>query len=151
LNLGTSSAARGAAACCGVLLSMLAAACNRQTLPAPPSRLTRGIVIFADAFYGGQAAYLTDSLPFLRDYNSPCVETSDSGDDPYFSVGSRTWSNCVSSVRVAPGWKAILYGGNNFTGEHLEVTADVPDLREVPGSCGGTFNDCISSIRVSRR
>jgi hypothetical protein len=30
----------------------------------------------------------------------------------------------------------------------IEVTADVPDLARVHGSCSDTYDDCISSIRV---
>jgi hypothetical protein len=134
-----------------VLLSSVPGACERNTLPSPPAPLTRGVVIFQDANFGGAAAHVTGDLASLRGYGSPCVETADTGDDPYFSVGSRTWSNCISSVRVAPGWQAVLYAGNNFTGGHVEVTGDVPDLRDVPGGCADNFNDCVSSIRVSRR
>jgi hypothetical protein len=121
-------------------------------LAPPPPRLTSGIVIFQDAYYGEPAAWVTTDVPFLRGYGSPCVQTVDTGDDPYFSVGSKSWSHCISSVRVAAGWKAILYTGNEFKGSSVEVTADTPDLRQLPGGCGGgDFNDCVSSIRVSRR
>jgi hypothetical protein len=138
------------AAGCGPLLLLLAS-CEESPLPAPPNRLTSGIVIYQDAQYGGSAAHVTVSLPSLRAGDAPCVETTDSGNDPYYAVGSRTWSNCISSLRVARGWKAILYAGYNFTDEYIEVTSDVPDLRDMPGGCGHGFNDCVSSIRVSRQ
>jgi hypothetical protein len=130
---------------------MLTAACEEQALRPPPNRLTSGIVIYQDLSYGGASAYITSDVPYLRGYASPCIETDDTLDDPHFSRGSRSWSNCMSSVRVAPGWKATLYSGNNFTGDEVEVLADVPDLRDLPGNCGGTLNDCVSSVRVSRR
>jgi hypothetical protein len=113
--------------------------------------LTNGVAIFPDTNYGGAAAHVTGDLPDLRAYRGACVETFDTGDDPYFSVGSRSWSNCISSVRVARGWKAILYADPNFTGSSTEVTSDLPDLREVPGPCRGGFSDCVSSLRVSPR
>ncbi len=130
---------------------MLYAACGEQPLLPPPARLTSGVVIYQDASYGGAAAYITRDVPFLRGYGNPCIDVHDTGDDPYFSLGSPSWSNCISSMRVAPGWKATLYTGNNFKGDEVEVTGDVPDLRELPGNCEGTLNDCVSSVRVSRQ
>ncbi|MQA28486.1 MAG: hypothetical protein GEU82_01430 [Luteitalea sp.] len=136
---------------CGPVVLLLLAACEQAPLPPAPARLTSGIVIYQHARYGGLAAHVTASLAYLGRNGGPCVETEDTGDDPYFSVGSLTWSDCMSSVRVAPGWKAILFTGNNFKDEQVEMTSDVPDLREVPGGCGSGFNDCVSSIRVLRR
>lgn len=145
-------AARGRWLAGTALLSFLATGCEEKLLLPPPAQLTSGIVVYQDLQYGGPAALVTEDVPFLRGYASPCIETDDTGDDPYFSVGSRSWSNCISSVRVAAGWKATLYAGNDFKGVQVEVTADMPDLRQLPGGCGGVgFNDCVSSIRVSRR
>ena len=162
MNRETSSSGRGGSRLrgsgrgrliAGAALLILLPACRQQRLLLPaPARLTSGIVIYQDAFYSGQAALVTGDVRFLRGYSSPCVETVDSGDDPYFSVGSESWSNCISSLRVAAGWKATLYDGNDFKGAHVEVTSDIPDLRQVPGGCGsGDFNDCVSSLRVSRQ
>jgi hypothetical protein len=44
-----------------------------------------------------------------------------------------------------------LYGDRNFNGATLEILEDVTDLKAVSGSCSGSYNDCISSIRVYRR
>ena len=65
-----------------------------------------------------------------------------------------TWDDCISSIRVAPGWRAIVYSDKDFLGESLEITADVPNLKLVKGSCHGPkkgLNDCITSIRAWRR
>jgi hypothetical protein len=52
---------------------------------------------------------------------------------------------------VLPGYSARLYGDKNFRGALLEVTEDVPDLRALRGDCSGSFDDCVSSIRVLKR
>jgi hypothetical protein len=53
---------------------------------------------------------------------------------------------------VAPGWSALICRDHGFKGEWFEVTADVPNLAVVSGSCDkGGLNDCISSIRVTPR
>jgi hypothetical protein len=31
------------------------------------------------------------------------------------------------------------------------ITADAPDLTRIAGPCDGSFNDCVSSIRVTRQ
>ena len=54
-------------------------------------------------------------------------------------------------VRIAPGWRAVLYRDDGFKGEQLEITADVPNLTQAVGRCSkGGFNDCVTSIRVFR-
>jgi len=57
----------------------------------------------------------------------------------------------VSSIKVMPGWSAILYRNANYKGDSVSVTADTPNLRELRGPCKDTFNDCVSSIRVLRQ
>ena len=65
------------------------------------------------------------------------------------STTFRNWNDCISSIRVAPGWRATVYRGTGFDGESMEVAQDVPNLVVVPGTCSrGGLNDCISSIRV---
>jgi hypothetical protein len=51
---------------------------------------------------------------------------------------------------VAPGWRAWIYEDGHFHGKWVLVTADVPDLQLVTGPCKhDSFNDCVSSIRVT--
>jgi hypothetical protein len=33
----------------------------------------------------------------------------------------------------------------------LVVTEDIPDLKALTGDCSGSYDDCISSIRVLRK
>jgi len=59
------------------------------------------------------------------------------------------WNDCVSSIRIAPGWRAIVFRDDDFSGQRLEVTANVPNLQLVAGSCGHDgLNDCITSITL---
>ena len=59
------------------------------------------------------------------------------------------WNDCISSIRLAPGWRATLYRDDDFTGDRLEITEDLPNLEQVmPRGCNKGFNDCTTSIRV---
>ncbi|WNZ60172.1 beta/gamma crystallin-related protein [Myxococcus sp. MxC21-1] len=49
-------------------------------------------------------------------------------------------NNTISSVRVPPGVKAVLFKDDNFTGDQLEVVANAEEL--------GAMNNNTSSIRV---
>ena len=81
----------------------------------------------------------------LGDYAGPCIDTA----DPYDELAEYLWDNCISSIRVAPGWRAIIYRDEDFRGASLEIATDVPNLQLVSGSCGHDgLNDCITSIRV---
>jgi hypothetical protein len=52
---------------------------------------------------------------------------------------------------VAPGWQALLYRDDDFDGDLLRVTQDVPNLTLSRGDCDkGGFNDCVTSIRLIR-
>ena len=57
----------------------------------------------------------------------------------------------MSSVRVFPGWSATLYRDEDFKGRSITVTSDTLNLRTLPGPCDGSFNDCVTSIRVTRQ
>ena len=61
------------------------------------------------------------------------------------------WDDCISSIRVAPGWRATLYRNDDFNGDRLEVIGDIPNLQLAMGRCDKFgFNDCVTSIRVVR-
>lgn len=70
---------------------------------------------------------------------------------PHDRPGGKFLDNCISSIRVLQGWRAVVYEHGHFLGASLEVTGDIADLAQVPGPCKGSFNDCISSIQVLRR
>jgi hypothetical protein len=128
--------------------SAIALAACEQLLPTAPSELTTGIVVYEHANYLGQSAHVTKDIRDLKDFDAgPCVrsDTDASG----ASTTSREWNDCLSSVRLASGWRATVYRDPDFRGEALEIGADVSNLQLEKGSCDhGGFNDCITSIRL---
>jgi hypothetical protein len=60
------------------------------------------------------------------------------------------WNDCISSIRLAPGWGATVYRDTDYEGDSLAVTGDLPNLQLVAGRCNHDgMNDCISSIRLT--
>lgn len=136
---------RAIAVVCLLLLAVLLPACGAEELPFAPSPLATGIVLYEHANFLGNAGYLTTDTPDLRDFKGPCVH--DDGD----SV-TKDWNDCVSSIQVAPGWRATIYRDTGYKDDSLEITGDVPNLQLVPGDCPHDgLNDCISSVRISRQ
>ena len=129
-----------------VLLVVAMSGCDGGlfTLPTAPSGLTSGITIYEHWNYQRVSAAVTSDIADLGFYEGPCQpdKNDDLADYPL-------WDECISSIRVAPGWRAIIYSGKDFLGESLEITADVPNLQLVRGSCDhDALNDCITSIRL---
>lgn len=121
--------------------AIVVAACQLK-LPMAPSELTEGIVIYQDADYTGPSAHVTKDLADLQDYAGPCNNQD---------LEITSWGDCISSIRVAPGWRATIFERTDFRGEFLNVVVDTPNLALVNGTCRkGGLNDCILSIRVSR-
>jgi hypothetical protein len=110
----------------------------QKSLPTAPSDLTAGIVVYQHDDYLGKSAHMVSNISNLKDVDGPCVQHGDSED-------THSWDDCISSVRVAPGWRATFYGDNDYKGMRLEVSEDFFSMRFVPG---GDFNDGVSSIRV---
>jgi hypothetical protein len=130
-----------------VLSAALAHGCaGAGELPTAPSDFTAGVIVYEHANFLGNAAHITSDVEDLRDFKGPC--THDDGE----SV-TRDWNDCISSVRVAPGWRAILYRGPNYKDDTLEVTADVSNLQLIrQHDCPKDgLNDCVSSVRVRRQ
>src|SRR3954468_9255953 len=111
--------------------------------PLGPTPVDQGIIIFVHADFRGTSQQLAADVNDLGKVEGPCGTTESESD--------RTWNDCISSVRVLPGWRATLYGDKDFRGATIEVTEDVRDLGALHGGCSGSLNDCISSIRVTRR
>jgi hypothetical protein len=42
--------------------------------------------------------------------------------------------DCISSIRIAPGWQATIYQDDGFKGHSVETT-DLANLQLVAGSC----------------
>ena len=134
-----------------VLLILLASfyGCGPASLPAAPSELTTGIVVYEHANFQGAAAHITSDISDLRNMRGPCEHES-GGPPP--TTTSYDWNDCISSVRVANGWSATLYRGTGYNDDSLEIVADVPNLQLVTHDCSNDgLNDCVSSIRVRRR
>ena len=130
---------------CGVaLLPLLLAGCSDSDLtiigPTPPGE---GIVIFLHADFVGASQAINVDVRDLTRVQGPC-SSGNEGEVP-------SWGKCVSSVRVLPGWSATLYRDDDFKGRSVTLTADTPNLRTLPGPCNDTFNDCVTSIRVTRQ
>ncbi len=98
-------------------------------------------------FRKGESALVTEDISDLDDVNGPC-RTLDENNNPI-----DVWDDCISSVRVAPGWEAHLYEHPNFGGWDQIFLEDASDLGEVLGPCHSPPNldNCASSIRVFRR
>ena len=125
----------------------LVAAC-RDSLPMAPSDLQSGLIIYEHANYQGASAHLTESVANLDDFKGPCIEYESSGGT---TTTRETWDDCISSVRLAPGWRATLYRDDGYDGDTLDVTGDIANLQLSPGDCDHDgFNDCTTSIRVFR-
>ena len=108
-----------------------------------PTPFDEGIIFYIHSGFSGSSQQINADIRDLGDVEGPCLEGSD---DP-----AATWDDCISSVRVLPGWGATLFEDDEFRGARVEITADTPDLKLLRGPCDETYNDCISSIRVYRR
>jgi hypothetical protein len=136
--------ARALSVCAAVGVSVALAACGDTSWtilgPTPPGQ---GIVIFIHADFIGSSQSIDHDVRDLTRTQGPC-SSGQEGEVP-------SWRECVSSIRVLPGWSATLYRDDDFTGRSVTITSDAPDLRTLPGPCDGSFNDCVASIRVTKQ
>ena len=125
----------------------------RGPLPtAPSSQSFEGIIVYEHIDFQGQSGVVTRDMGDLSGFEGPCFESDGTGVYPNYSSIQETWNDCISSVRVAPGWRATLYRGKDYGDDALEITADVSDLRTIRHDCPKEgLNDCVSSIRVRRQ
>jgi hypothetical protein len=127
-----------------VFLPLLLAGCEGDdVITLGPTPADQGIVIFLHTDFRGPSQALNVDVPDLTRTEGPCSSGAE-GEMP-------SWRECVSSIRVLPGWSAILYRDEDFKGRSVTVPSDTPDLRNLPGPCDGSFNDCIRSIRVTKQ
>lgn len=135
--------ARAFRICCGVMLSLAIAACSDSDFEIlGPTPLDEGIILYMHANFAGPSQALNVDVRDLTRVEGPCSGGGE-GETP-------TWTECVSSIRVLPGWSATLFEDEDYKGESLTITADTPNLRDIPGPCDDSFNDCVRSIRVRR-
>ena len=123
---------------------VLASFSCRESLPTAPSDLQTGIIVYEHADFLGESAHITTNVSDLKSFKGPCIESD--GGNPPSSID--VWNDCISSIRVAPGWYAHVYEHDDFDGDYIQVTEDVANLRFAGPGCSSGFNDCITSIRV---
>jgi hypothetical protein len=127
-----------------------ATACLRS-LPTAPSELVTGIIVYEHRNFRGRSAHVTRDIRDLKDFRGPCRHVSGGGFGPDVVTIERDWNDCISSVRVAPGWRATLYRDANYRDDSITTSEDIPDLEEVTHNCPrGGLDDCISSVRVEQ-
>ena len=128
-----------------VILALgLMSACDRDS-PTRPS-LTGGVTLYEHPDYRGASYMLTHDDANLDTERGPCRATTN-------PAAGRSWDECVSAISVAEGWRAVVFEDDNYSGRSRTFTANVANLRGEmggPDSCDGGWNDCISSLRVSR-
>jgi hypothetical protein len=138
------SATRAVAPRLVLLLALLFPSCGgTSSLPPAPSQVTSGLTVYEHANYLGSTALVTSSISNLDDFKGPCQHDSDYG-------VRLDWNDCISAVRIAPGWHATIYRDTDFHGQSVDVTGDLPNLQLVPGDCDHDgLNDCVSSLRLT--
>ena len=132
-----------------VVLIVVISACGEglPVLPTAPSNLTTGVAVYEHGDFMGLSAHLTEDVLNLQSYSQGCGQVIGNG-NPNES-DQLDWNDCISSIRLSPGWRAVIYRDYQFGGESLLVTEDVRNLEHVPGTCKQRgLNDCISSIKV---
>jgi len=132
----------------GLLVMLaLASACQKK-LPGAPSDLAEGVTLYEHANYLGASAHLTQSVADLARFKGPCRHEQSSGDGTT-STTIEDWNDCVSSIRVAPGWRVQVYRDDDYEGQSLSANQDVANLQLVAGTCEHDgLNDCVTSVRV---
>lgn len=135
---------RRSGAMAAALIALAALACEHRELPMSPSALSEGIVLYEHASFHGNTAHITTDIADLRQFTGPCVHSDG-------ETTSRDWNDCVSAVRVAPGWRVTLYEHPGYRGDWLDLTDDHSNLQLARGDCShGGLNDCVSSVRLRR-
>lgn len=96
-------------------VAVWAAACQSPVAPVPEGE---GIVIYVDTNYAGEWERLNTHVKDLEFLDGPCQRTSADGEI------LPSWGDCISSVRVNPGWTATLYQHDSFKGQNFTLSTD---------------------------
>jgi Beta/Gamma crystallin len=102
---------------------------------------SEGITLFEHPNFEGNSVTLAGGFSDFDDLRGPCNPSDTSGN----------WDDCASSIRVDSGWRGIIFEDPDYSGGQLEILGDIADLEDVGGPCGDDWDDCISSMQVSRR
>jgi peptidase inhibitor family I36 len=73
-----------------------------------PTAAGEGIDFYVHANFAGSSQSVNIDVRDLDKVEGPCPR-GEEGEPP-------TWSDCISSVRVHPGWSATLYKDRDFKG-----------------------------------
>jgi hypothetical protein len=103
---------------------------------------SEGITLFQHPNFEGDSITLAGGFSDFDDLRGPCNATD---------TMTGNWDDCASSIRVDPGWGGAIFEDPDYRGERLEITGNVTDLEDLRGPCGDDWDDCISSMQVSRR
>jgi hypothetical protein len=118
-------------------------ACEESPL-APVVPEGEGIVIYRDINFQAAAQAFNSDQKDLDAVDGACRRDDGENSTP-------NWGDCISSVRVNPGWMATFYVDDSWRGPSFTASEDVSNFNTISGPCrGGGFNDCISSIRISK-
>ena len=131
-------------AACFMVAVLFIPACTEPLDILGPVPADAGIVIYIHSEFRGTSQAIAADVANLGEVEGPCSK----GDDESVEL---TWDDCVSSIKVMPGWGATLYRDRDYRGASMVVTGDTLNLSAVNGSCDGSFNDCVSSLRVYPR
>jgi hypothetical protein len=135
---------RALSGCVAVVLSLCLAGCEDTSwIILGPTATDQGIVIFIHADFTGPSQAMDVDVRDLTRTQGPCSDGAE-GEVP-------SWKECVSSIRVLPGWTATLYDEKDYRGQRVTITSDTPNLKNLSGPCDGSFNDCAVSIRVTKQ
>ena len=122
----------------------IAAGCGSEWPTTPTAAFGEGVTLYPDSLYRGERITLGGDVGDLGKVRGPCGGDGDSGQDS-------NYDNCVSSIRIPAGWTVVVFRDREFSGDSATYKADVQDLDVVPGPCRPGFNDCISSLKLSRQ
>lgn len=139
-----------------LLALMVLAGCGSSEPTGPGPAPMEGVTVFARIHYEGpRRTFLHDVTDFKLVYDDPQPDEDECADKIF---GQEAWTDCISSIRVAPGWQVIVFVDDTFRGDSLIVTSDIPDLEQIPRPAPEhrpelslTWDETISSMRVMRR
>jgi len=127
-----------------LVAGVMVAGCGSEMPNTPTAAFGEGVTLYPDSLFRGERVTLGGDVADLSKVRGPCGGDGDSG-------SPSNYDDCVSSLRIPAGWTAVVFRDRGFSGDSATYTADVQDLDVVPGPCRPGFNDCISSLKLSRR
>ena len=125
------------------VLALVLPACTEPLVILGPTPSDEGATFYLHAGFAGPSQAVNVDVRDLGKVEGPCSSGAE-GEQP-------TWSDCMSSLRIVSGWSVTLYEDKEFKGRSVTVTADTPDLTALSGPCDRSFNDCVSSLRVTKQ